>query len=157
MSLVGRTEHAAHFPHDEQTGILDLGDAVVVVLVLVVDAVADIGPMRAAISGRQQGAIGTHGKTCLGVFEPDIQQGCFAVEVFELLGPGRACIGTGKNLCIVPDGPAMRVVGKIDRRQQLPARHFGLSPGLALIIGIQNVAPVAHDDQPRTGMGHVEQ
>ncbi|MCY1416008.1 hypothetical protein D9M71_315090 [compost metagenome] len=148
LAPIGGTEHGALLTDDEQAGILDRSDAVEVVLVFVVDAVADVFPVFAAVGGFQQCTVSAHGKTVVEVLEPHIKQGGFAFEVFELFGPGGTGVAGHQDLRIVAYRPTMAGVDKEDRGEQLPGRHLGLVPGGALVVGVKNMAAVAHCNQP---------
>ena len=60
------------------------------------------------------------------------------------------------ELRVVPDRPAVLVVDKVHRRQQLPGRHFGLRPGFALVIGIENVPAIPDRHQAGAGVDDIE-
>ncbi|MNY60129.1 hypothetical protein D3C86_1966430 [compost metagenome] len=117
------------------------------VLVFVIDAVADVFPVFTAVGGFQQRPVGAHGKTVVEVAEPHIKQRGLAFEVFELFGPGRTGVAGRQDLRIVPDRPAMVGIDEVDRSEQLPGRHLGLGPGSALVVGVENMAAVAHCNQ----------
>ncbi len=157
LPLVAGAKHAARFADNEQAGVLDLSDAVQVVLVFVVQPVADIFPVLPAIGRAQQQAVGADGQAVVEVLEPDIQQRSLALQVLELLVPGLAAIAAGQYLRVVTDRPTVLFIHKKHGRQQLPGRHAGLTPGVALIIGKQNMPMVTHHDQPRPRMGDVQQ
>ncbi|MNN34729.1 hypothetical protein D3C81_1485480 [compost metagenome] len=55
------------------------------------------------------------------------------------------------------DGPAVLVVDEIDGSKQLPGWHLGLGPGLALVIGKQDMATITDGDQARASLGDVQQ
>ena len=131
-------------------------DGVEVELVFVVQAVAGVFPVLAAVGGFQQRAISAHGKAAVDVLEPDVEQRRFAFQIFELLGPGDAAVLAGEDLCVMADGPAVFVVDKKHRRQQLPGRHLGLGPGRALVIGIQNVPAIPDRHQALAGVHDIE-
>ncbi|MNZ65824.1 hypothetical protein D3C78_840250 [compost metagenome] len=126
-------------------------------LVGVVQALGDVLPVLAAIAGFQQCAVSAHGKAVLGIEESDIEQRGFTGKVFELLAPGRTAIVAGEDLRIVPDCPATLVVDEEHCGEQLPGRHPGLGPGLALVIGEQNVAAIAHYHQALASMSGIDQ
>ena len=157
LAPVGGAEHAALLADDEQPGILDRSDGVEVELVGVVDALADVFPVLAAVGGFQQGSVGAHGKAGAGVLEPEVEQWRFALEVFELAGPGGAAVRAGEDLCIVTDGPAVLVIDEIDRGEHLPGRDPGLGPVVALVVGEKDMPAIADGHQPLAGMHHVEQ
>lgn len=152
-----RAEQAAGFADHQQAVVLDRGDGVEVELVLVVQALADVFPVLAAVAGLQQRAIGTDGQAVLFVGEPDVQQRRFAAEVLELPGPGAAGVVADEDLRIVPDRPALALVDEEHRGEQLAGRHLGLGPGLAVVVGEQDMPTVADRDQPLAGMGDAEQ
>ncbi|MNP38779.1 hypothetical protein D3C76_1323150 [compost metagenome] len=74
-----------------------------------------------------------------------------------MLGPGHTAISADENLCVMTDRPAVLAIDKIHCREQLPGRHLGLGPGLALVIGEENMTAIANSDQSCTCTGHVEQ
>ncbi len=87
------------------------------VLVFVVQTVADVLPMLAAVAGVEQRAIRANGETVVEVLEPDIQQRCFALQVLELFVPALAAIAAGEDLRIVADRPAVLLIDEEHRRQ----------------------------------------
>src|SRR5690606_22150487 len=105
-------EQGPHFADDHQSGILHGGDGVEVLSVVVVEAVADILPALPTVVGFQQRAVGPNGQAVLAIFEPDIQQRCFTLEILELFLPGGTAITGGENLRIMSDNPAIVVVDK---------------------------------------------
>ncbi|MNT46455.1 hypothetical protein D3C72_1830980 [compost metagenome] len=55
------------------------------------------------------------------------------------------------------DGPALLVVDEKDGGEHLAGRHLGLAPGLAVVVGIKDVATVANGYQALAGVGDIEQ
>jgi hypothetical protein len=92
----------------------------------------------------------------IGVVEPDIEQRRFALEVLELLGPGRAAVGAGEDLRVMAHGPAVFVIDEEHRREQLAGGHFGLGPGAALVIGIEDMPAITDRHQALAGVDHID-
>jgi len=55
------------------------------------------------------------------------------------------------------DGPAALVVDEEHRREQLPGRYPGLGPGVALVVGEQDMAAITDHDQALAGVGGADQ
>ncbi|MOA14283.1 hypothetical protein D3C78_1343770 [compost metagenome] len=125
-------------------------------MIFVVEAVTDVFPVFTAVGGVHQRAVRAHGEAAVDVLEPDVEQRRFTFEVFELLGPGQTAVCAGEDLRVMADRPAVFVVDKIHSRQQLPARHLGLLPGFALVIGIENVPAIADRDQACASVDDIE-
>ena len=87
-------------------------DGVEVELVFVVQAVADVFPVLAAVGGGHQRTVGAHGEAAVGVLEPDVEQRRFAFQIFELLGPGDSAVCAAEDLRVMPHGPAVLVIDK---------------------------------------------
>lgn len=74
-----------------------------------------------------------------------------------MLVPGGPAVAAGEDLRIVADGPAAFVVEEEHGGEQLPGGHAGLGPGAALVVGEQDVTPIAHHHQAFAGMGGADQ
>ena len=54
------------------------------------------------------------------------------------------------------DGPALFVIDEKHRREQLPGGDFGLRPGRALVIGIEDMPAITDRHQALAGVHHVD-
>jgi hypothetical protein len=73
-----------------------------------------------------------------------------SLEVLELFAPGRAAVGAGEDLRVVADRR------RACRRRRTPPSAVagsapGLGPGLALVVGIENVPAITHRHQALAG------
>jgi len=134
-----------------------MGDGVQVVTVLVVEALADVLPALPAIDGFEQRAVGAYRDAVLGVFEPDVQQGCLAFAILVLHRPALTAVDGSQDQRVMAHRPAVLVVDEVDSGQQLARRHLGLRPAGTVVIGIENVAPIARRNEAFTSLGDVEQ
>ena len=142
LAVVAGTEHAALFANDKQARILDAGNSVEVQLIGVVQPLGDVLPVLAAIGGLDQGAIGTHGKSMLGIEEGHVEQWCFAREVFELFAPVAP-----PSLVVSTWASWPTAQPRLSSRKNTAVSNcrVGTGPGsgLALVVGEQDMATVA--------------
>ena len=73
-----------------------------------------------------------------------------------MLGPASAAVDACQNLRIMADRPAAFIVDEIHCREQLPGGDFGLGPGAALVIGIEDVPTITDRHQTFAGMDHID-
>ena len=78
----------------------------------------------------------------------------FEVRRVILKHPGLATVTAVNDGAVVPHRPAVFLVNEIHRGQCGAHRHFGLTPGLATVVGEDHVATLAYrDNSPVDGLG----
>ena len=113
--------------------------------------------MPAAIDGGEEFPIGAGRETVRGIEKEHIQPDRIQVFAVILALPGFAAITGRNNDSIVPDGPAVLLVGKGYPGKQNTRGSEALGPGQATVTGDDDVAVIAHRDQLGPRVNDIEQ
>ncbi|MNO98576.1 hypothetical protein D3C76_903240 [compost metagenome] len=79
------------------------------------------------------------------------------LAAIQLLAPGGAGIAAVQYHTVAAHGPALLRRREGHRVEVGADRHAGLQPAFAVIVGVQNMAPLPDSDQPRAGTRNAEQ
>ena len=90
-------------------------------------------------------------------FSPDRQQRVLILGIDLRALPRRAAVLREQHRAAMADRHPVPVVGKGDRGERGQHRRRGHLPALAVVVGVENAAALADDDEALAGLGRIEQ